>query len=271
MNIPSLPGKQPILGVGVSKTNYDEVAAICNSWVRERRNRPNNGSVTSGRYICVTSVHGIITAFWNPRFRATLNSADIATPDGMPVVWALRSFGARNQTRVYGPDLMTIVCEQAARKGHRVFLYGAREETLKALAANLRKRFPGIQIAGMIAPPFRPLSQEEMRENTRKILDSKADIVFVGLSTPKQETWMMENRQNLPGTVMLGVGAAFDFHAGNVPQAPAWMQQAGLEWLFRLSKEPKRLWRRYLLITPVFLPLWAMQKLHLLRFDEQPL
>lgn len=265
----SLPEKQPILGIGISKTNYAEVARICRSWIREWQNRPEDGFTPSGKYICVTSVHGIITAFRDPRFRATLNAADIATPDGMPVVWALRSFGARNQTRVYGPDLMMVLCEQAEMEGHRIFLYGAREDTLKMLADNLKNRFPRIQIAGSIAPPFRPLLQEEMRESSRKILESKADIVFVGLSTPKQETWMMENRHNLRGIVMLGVGAAFDFHAGKVPQAPAWMQRSGLEWFFRLTKEPKRLWRRYLLITPVFLPLWAMQKLGILHFDEQ--
>jgi N-acetylglucosaminyldiphosphoundecaprenol N-acetyl-beta-D-mannosaminyltransferase len=184
----------------------------------------------------------------------------------MPVVWAIRSFRHPKQTRVYGPDLMLTLCQRAAECGQRVFLYGARQDTLEALENNLRSRFPQIEIVGKISPPFRPLTAEEDKQVVKTIRESGADLVFVGLSTPKQEVWMINHRLSLPGTIMIGVGAAFDFHAGKLEQAPAWMQRSGLEWWFRLTREPKRLWKRYLLVTPIFLPLWALQKARVLRY-----
>jgi N-acetylglucosaminyldiphosphoundecaprenol N-acetyl-beta-D-mannosaminyltransferase len=196
----------------------------------------------------------------NSGLRSILNAADIATPDGMPLVWALRSFGVPKQERVYGPTLMLLLCEQAARLGHRVFLYGGRPEALDRLQTKLIERFPGLKIAGIYSPPFRDLTEFEEKEAQRRIQDAAPDLLFVGISTPKQEHWMWAHRQVLPGIVMVGVGAAFDFHAGRVSQAPAWMQRNGLEWFYRLTREPGRLWRRYLLVTPWFLPLWAMQK-----------
>jgi len=226
------------------------------------------GRAPRGRYICVTSVHGVMTAQRNRFVRVLLNDADIATPDGMPIVWALRSFGVRHQKRVYGPQLMLTLCEQAMRYGHRIFLYGGREETLPDLRRRLMAQFPQLIIAGTYSPPFRPLTAEEDTSVIERILKSDADIVFVGIGTPKQERWMWEHRAKLPGAVMVGVGAAFDFHAGRVKQAPTWMQQSGLEWFFRLLMEPARLWKRYLLVTPLFLPLWALQKLGLLKYDH---
>jgi len=196
----------------------------------------------------------------DPQIARYLNAADIATPDGMPVVWALRSFGYPNQQRVYGPSLMLEICRRAAALGHRVFFYGAREETLAALKQRLKQRFPDLSIAGSYAPPFRALTSQEEEDVQRRIRESNADIVFVGISTPKQERWMYEHRHSFPGVTLIGVGAAFDIHAGHLRQAPAWMQRRGLEWLFRLSVEPRRLWRRYLLTTPLFLPLWAKQR-----------
>ncbi len=178
----------------------------------------------------------------------------------MPVVWALRSFGYRNQQRVYGPTLMLEICRRAAALGHRVFFYGGREETLFALKERLINRFPELQIGGAYSPPFRELTSEEERSVQAQIRESDADIVFVGISTPKQERWMCEHQYGFPGLTLIGVGAAFDFLAGRVRQAPGWMQRNGLEWLFRLMTEPDRLWRRYLLTTPQFLPLWAKQK-----------
>ena len=261
----ALPIKQSVVGVGISATSYAEVAAVCAAWVDRRR----AGDVfPRARMVTVTSVHGIVTGFLEPRFRAILNAADIATPDGMPVVWAMRSFGVTGQPRVYGPDLMLTLCESAARHGQRLFFYGARQQTLDTLAARLTVKFPGLQIAGAISPPFRALTPEEDAAYIRQILDSRADIVFVGLSTPKQEHWMIDHRDRLPGLVLFGVGAAFDFHAGSVAQAPSWMQKRGLEWFFRLTREPRRLWKRYLLITTVFPPLWAMQKLKILRYQS---
>ncbi len=207
-----------------------------------------------------TSVHGIMLAHDDPEIATILNAADIATPDGMPVVWALRSFGHREQQRVYGPTLMLAICARAEKEGHRIFLYGGHEEVLPVLVKNLHERFPKLNIAGWYSPPFRPLTASEEEDVQRRIRDSEADIVFAGISTPKQERWMYEHRSAFPGVTLVGVGATFDFFSGRTRQAPAWMQRHGLEWFFRLTREPLRLWRRYLLTTPRFLPLWAKQK-----------
>ena len=251
-----VPKKQLVVSVGISTTSYDETAQLCMRWADERK----MAAAAPSHYICVTSVHGVILAKQDPNVARYLNEADIATPDGMPVVWALRSFGYPNQQRVYGPTLMLEICRRAAVRGARIFLYGGREETLRVLSESLPQRFPGLQIAGAYSPPFRELTAEEEIATVARIRDSNPDIVFVGISTPKQERWMYEHRETFPGVTLIGVGAAFDFHAGRVRQAPAWMQRRGLEWMFRLTVEPRRLWRRYLLTTPQFLPLWAKQK-----------
>ena len=258
-----LPRKISVIGVGISATSYAEAAAVCRKLIDKAR----SGASKRASYICVTSAHGIISARFDPEFRAILNRADMATPDGMPLVWALRSFGVCGQQRVYGPELMLALLAQAASMGHRVFLYGGRADCLAALEQRLKHKYPGLQIAGAYSPPFRPLTPEEDRDLVAKIRQSAADLLFVGLSTPKQEYWMAQHVATLPGVVLIGVGAAFDFHAGRVRQAPAWMQGAGLEWFFRLMMEPARLWKRYLLITPLFLPLWALQKMRILRLD----
>ncbi len=254
------PHKLSVLGIGISTTSYGEVVSLCRHWIRERVRQ------STAHYICVTSVHGIVTALKNPSAEAALNGASIATPDGMPVVWALRSFGARRQNRVYGPDLMLELCRDAADCGHRIYLYGATNEVIAKLSSSLLAKFPKLIIAGSCAPPFRALTREEDEFAVHDILASQADLLFVGMSTPKQDFWMAEHAKQLPGVVLVGVGAAFLFHAGMVPQAPGWMQRRGLEWLFRLFMEPGRLWRRYLLETPVFLPLWALQKLRMFKF-----
>ena len=259
-----IPPKKVVVGVGISMTDYNSATASVAQLIQRNRIDPER----PGQYVCVTSVHGIITAHEDEQFRDILNDGTIVTPDGMPVVWAMRSFGARNQQRVYGPTLMLHVCESAARLGHRIFLYGTRPSTLTALSQNLKANFPSLQIAGAYAPPFRPLTPEEDAECVKAIHDSGADLIFVGLSTPKQERWMVAHRETLAGTVMIGVGAAFDFHAKQLRQAPAWMQRSGLEWLFRLICEPARLWRRYLLTTPRFLPLWGLQKLGIIRYAQ---
>jgi len=219
------------------------------------------------RIVCVTSVHGLMIARDDVAFRQVLNAADVVTPDGMPVVWALRSFGERRQERVYGPTLMLELCKMAAGAGLRIFLFGSRPEVLPALERNLRNRFPALAIAGAYSPPFRPVTADEEAQIQRLIQDADPDVIFVGISTPKQERWMWEHRNLLPRVVFIGVGAAFDFHAGRIRQAPSWVQRHGLEWAFRLLSEPRRLWRRYLLQTPWFIPYWAMQKLGLLRYE----
>ncbi|MDX2149532.1 MAG: WecB/TagA/CpsF family glycosyltransferase [Bryobacteraceae bacterium] len=211
-----------------------------------------------------------MTAYRDREFQRVLNSAAIATPDGMPVVWALRSFGARQQARVYGPNLMLSLCERAQDAGLRVYLYGASPETLDSLRQNLLRRCPRLTIAGVHSPPYRALTSAEDAEIVEEIRRARPDIIFVGLSTPKQEFWMSKHQAALPGTVMVGVGAAFDFHAGRLRQAPEWMQRRGLEWLFRLTAEPRRLWRRYLTIVPAFLPLWALQLAGVIRAAEDP-
>lgn len=253
----TLPPKCFVVSVGISQTSYVEVVSLCREWALERRTQ----NPPCARIICVTSVHGIITARDDPGFAHILNTAEITTPDGMPVVWALRSFGCPNQQRVYGPTLMWELCRDAANHGRKIFLYGSHRDTLDTLTSRLHRQFPRLIIAGIHSPPFRPLSEAEKVEIRKQIIESDADLVFVGISTPKQERWMYENRNHLPGITLIGVGAAFDFHAGRTRQAPAWMQRNGLEWLFRLVTEPVRLWRRYLLTTPRFLPLWLKQKL----------
>ena len=263
------PRKQSVLGVGVSPVSYGDVLRICRQWVEQRRAWKSctlSAAPPEARYVCVVSVHGIMTAVFDRPYRRYLNHADMATSDGMPVVWALRSFGFRQQKRVYGPNLMLALLGQASRLRHRVFFYGGTEEILGRLVECLRNRFPSLVVVGTHAPPFRPLSAEEDAKVTQQIADSDADLVFCGIGTPKQDQWMFEHKARLPGVVMLGVGAAFNFHAGEVKQSPRWMQSAGLEWLFRLAVEPRRLWKRYLLVTPMFLPLWALQKLGILKF-----
>ena len=254
------PEKQRVVGVHISRTSYGEVVDLCQSWAIERRLKP----AEIARYVCVTSVHGVIMAQDDPEMARILNEADVATPDGMPIVWALRSFGHKQQQRVYGPTLMVEVCRKAAKSGMRIFLYGGCPNTLTSLTKNLSARFPELQIAGVYCPPFRPLTDEENREVEQQIRESDADLVFVGISTPKQEKWMYTHRRSFPGVTMIGVGAAFDFLSGKTKQAPNWMQRTGMEWLFRLIMEPGRLWRRYLLITPRFLPLWALQRFRML-------
>ena len=245
------PSKRMLMGVGVSPTRYQEVLSLCRYWIQNPAGR--------GRSIAFLTVHSVMTAVFDPSFRTILNSMDISATDGMPLVWALRSFGFRKQERVYGPDLMLALCEQAARLGHQIFLYGGREQVLEVLQQNLTRRFPALNIVDAYAPPFRAITPEEDRVCIQRILDSGAKLVLVGIGTPKQDRWICEHAGKLPGTIMLGVGAAFDFHAGRVRQAPAWMQRHGLEWFFRLLMEPRRLWKRYML-NPLFLVMWGLER-----------
>jgi exopolysaccharide biosynthesis WecB/TagA/CpsF family protein len=235
------PPRVNVAGASVSRVSYASAARTIAAWAERQESR----------YVCITSAHGIVTARGERDFRKTLNSADMVTPDGVPVVWTMRLAGAHRQRRVYGPTLMAHVCRMCAERGLPIFLYGATAETLARLGVGLTRRFPQLKIAGSHAPPFRPLTEDEDRETVERVNASGARVVFVGLSTPKQERWMHAHRGRVQA-VMIGVGAAFDFHAGTLRQAPPWMQRAGLEWLFRLMVEPGRLWRRYLKIVPTF-------------------
>lgn len=237
-----------ILGVRVDAPTYQSATAQIIDWARQR----------ASRYVCVTGVHGVIESWQDPAFRAVLNGSDLVTPDGMPLVFGLRRLGLPGASRVYGPNLTLDVCREAARSRVPVALYGGTDDSLRAFITFLRTSFPGIRIAAAISPPFRPLTDAEDAAYVQEINESEAGIVLVGIGCPKQEKWMAAHRGRIHG-VMLGVGAAFDFHAGRVPQAPAWMQRTGLEWFFRLATEPRRLWGRYSRIVPRFIGLFGVQ------------
>jgi N-acetylglucosaminyldiphosphoundecaprenol N-acetyl-beta-D-mannosaminyltransferase len=223
-------------------------------------------------YVCVTGVHGVVESQDDPALREIHNGAGMVTPDGMPLVWISRLFGQRQVDRVYGPDLMLALCERSASPGapggYRHFLYGGGEGVPEMLAERLKGRFPGLQIAGTYSPPFRPLTPQEDEDVVAMINEAKPDVVWVGLSTPKQERWMHAHQGRIEAPVMIGVGAAFDFHAGLKRQAPYWMQRSGTEWLFRMLTEPRRLAGRYLRNNPRFVGLFCLQLLGLRRFQN---
>lgn len=237
-----------LLGMRVEATDYAGATAQVVRWARE----------AASRYVCLANVHMVMEAHDDPAFRTVVNGADLVATDGVPLVWALKALGVPRATRVYGPDLTLHVCAAAADAGLPIALYGGTPESLDAFVRFLHARFPGLEVACRIAPPFRPPTPEEDAADTAALAASGARIVFVGIGCPKQERWMAAHRGRIPA-VMLGVGAAFDFHAGRVRQAPAWMQHAGLEWLFRLAMEPRRLWRRYARHNPRFVLFFTRQ------------
>jgi N-acetylglucosaminyldiphosphoundecaprenol N-acetyl-beta-D-mannosaminyltransferase len=203
-------------------------------------------------YVCVTGVHGVSEARADPGFRAILNRAFLNTPDGMPMVWMGRLQGFGHMRRVYGPDLMLRVCDYTRTRGFSHFFYGGAPGVAEDLKTRLEARFPGLRVAGAFSPPFRSLTGVEEAELAARVRALRPDIFWVGLSTPKQEKFMAQYWRKLEATLFFGVGAAFDFHAGRVRQAPRWMQRSGLEWSFRLGCEPRRLWKRYLKNNPLF-------------------
>lgn len=231
-----------VLGVEVSAVSMNEAVEEIAGWIARR----------DLHYVCVTGVHGVMEAQRDPELRQIHNRSGMTTPDGMPMVWAGRWAGARDITRVYGPDLMIQVCTTGLLPGWRHFFYGGGPGVSEELSAKLSARIPGLRVAGTYTPPFRPLTEGEAGEVISLINESGADLVWIGLSTPKQERWMAEFRPRLSAPVLLGVGAAFDIHAGRTRQAPPWMQKSGMEWFYRLLKEPRRLWRRYLRNNPAF-------------------
>jgi N-acetylglucosaminyldiphosphoundecaprenol N-acetyl-beta-D-mannosaminyltransferase len=230
-----------VLGQRLDATDYADATARVVDWARRGESR----------YVCLSNVHMVMQGWDDPNFRQIINTADLITTDGVPLVWCLRALGVPSAVRVYGPDLTLHVCATAAQQQLAIGLYGGTAQSLKEFAALLQSRFPAIEIACSIAPPFRPLTAAEDVAYTKQLAESGARILFVGIGCPKQEIWMSEHRGRL-NMPMLGVGAAFDFHAGRVKQAPAWLQAIGLEWLFRLLMEPRRLWRRYAWHNPRF-------------------
>jgi N-acetylglucosaminyldiphosphoundecaprenol N-acetyl-beta-D-mannosaminyltransferase len=243
-----------VLGVRVDAVQIPGVVAQTEAWIRER---------AACHFVAVTGMHGVTEAQHDPGFKEILNAADLVVPDGMPLVWLGRRHGFDVARRVYGPELIATFCERTASKGYRHFFYGGAPGVAEDLASRFVSRFPGVVVAGTYSPPFRTLTQEEDREIIHVIEDAHADIVWVGLSTPKQECWMFEHRDRLNVPVLVGVGAAFDFHTGRIVQAPVWMGDHGLEWLFRLLVEPRRLWRRYLVNGAEFVALVLLELLGL--------
>lgn len=203
------------------------------------------------RYVCICNAHSVVTARQDPSFGAVIAQADMATPDGAPVAWVMRKLGFAAQQRINGPDLMWKYCEQVAGRDESIYLYGATEETLAILQTRLKAAFPSLQIAGAYSPPFRALTAEEDEAVVQRINSTGAGTVWVSLGCPKQEKWMAGHRGRI-NAVMIGVGAAFDYHAGTIQRAPMWMQRNGLEWLHRLCSEPRRLWKRYLITNTLF-------------------
>lgn len=232
-----------VLGVPIALTNYRQTI----DWI--------DAAIASGHrgYICVAPVHLVMLAQDDPQLAAAVAGADFVVPDGQPLVWSVKGLGGKGASRVYGPDLMIQSCRRAAETGTKIYLFGGRnEDALALLTTKLQARFPGLQIVGGQAPPFRAATEEEETAAAEAINASGAEIVWVGTGQPRQELWMARMRPRLKTPILIGVGAAFDFHAGLVPQAPALLQDAGLEWAFRLAHEPRRLWRRYLVYNPRF-------------------
>jgi N-acetylglucosaminyldiphosphoundecaprenol N-acetyl-beta-D-mannosaminyltransferase len=231
-----------VLGVEVSAVDPQSALDIVTGWVELRERQ----------YLCVTGVHGVMESQRDEALRQIHNRSGLTVPDGMPLVWCAHQAGAEHVRRVYGPDLMLAVLERAAERGWSSYFYGGAPGVPEDLADAMSRRFPGLRVAGAESPPFRELTADESAQMVARINAAAPDLVWVGLSTPKQERWMSAYRAALDAPALFGVGAAFDFHTGRVRQAPAWMQQRGLEWAFRLGVEPRRLWRRYLRNNPAF-------------------
>jgi N-acetylglucosaminyldiphosphoundecaprenol N-acetyl-beta-D-mannosaminyltransferase len=239
-----------LLGVPVAMVDYDRAIEVMDGLVANR----------DPGYVCVAPVHALIEARRSREMADALSGSTLVVPDGMPLVWAANLLGEDLRDRVYGPELMLRYSDRCAERGHRVWLYGGRDQgTLVQLALSMRQRHPGIQIVGGYSPPFRPLTQEEEEAIVAQINEARPDVLWVGIGVPKQEKWMARMRDRLEVPVMCGVGAAFDFHAGRISMAPRWMQEHGLEWIYRIAQEPRRLLPRYLYTNPRFLAAFARQ------------
>lgn len=245
-----------VLGIGVSAVSMQEAVRATDRLLQE-----------GGRgYICVTGVHGIMEAQADPEFRKILNSSFLTTPDGMPTVWVGHMQGFRDMSRVYGPDFMLELCQLSVERGYRHFLYGGKPGIAEELREKLTARFPGLQIVGTYTPPFRPLNPREEADLEAQMKRAQPDILWCGLSTPKQERFMAQYSGRLPVKVMVGVGAAFDINSGHLRDAPDYVKKLGLQWLHRMVLEPRRLARRYLTNNPRFVWLMSLQLAGLRRY-----
>jgi len=249
---PEAPPTAEILGIPLAVSNYEEVIDWMDAMI----------AAQAPGYLTAAAVNLVMSAHEDAGVHTATVGATLAVPDGQPLVWALHALGHARATRIYGPDLMALFCARAARTGLPMYLYGGRSpEALELLEERLCKRFPGLEIAGGYSPPFRELTEAEEDAVIDRINSSKSAVVWVGIGQPKQENWMHRMRPRLHAPLLVGVGAAFDFHAGLVPQAPGWMQRNGLEWTYRLAHEPRRLWRRYARYNPLFVAGFARQYL----------
>ena len=249
-------GRRSVLGVSVSAVDRE---AVVRRVIDAAKSRTPLG-------VSALAVHGLMLAYSDPELLLRINRLAIVAPDGQPVRWALNLlYRVGLRERVYGPDLTLDVCEHARDVGVSVFLFGSTHDVLQRLESNLKRRFRGLKLAGSQASRFRPATEEEVLADRQSIVDSGADIVLVGLGCPRQEVWVYENVEEL-SMPALAVGAAFDYHSGVLAEPPAWMQRVGLQWLYRLAQEPRRLWRRYVLLNPVYLILVALQATRLRRF-----
>jgi N-acetylglucosaminyldiphosphoundecaprenol N-acetyl-beta-D-mannosaminyltransferase len=249
-----------ILGVGVSAINMDAAVSIADKHIEQ-----------GGKgFVCVTGVHGVMEAQSDRRLLDILNRSLMTTPDGMPTVWVGRYQGHRGMSRVYGPDFMMEFCARSVARGYRHFLYGGNEGVAERLAKVLQERFPGLDIAGTYTPPFRPLTPVEQKDLVEVVRQASPHVIWVGLSTPKQERFMAEYIGRLDTHLMVGVGAAFDIHTGGIADAPDWMKRSGLQWLHRLCQEPRRLGKRYLINNPRFVWKIGLQALRIRRYKVDP-
>jgi len=247
-----------ILGVRISAINPAQAVGEIESWIGRRERQ----------YVNVCNVHTIMECQQDARLKQVVNSSGLSTPDGMPLVWLSRLHGFRSAARVYGPDLMLALCERSQATGHRHFFYGGAPGIAERLAEQLQRRFPALQIAGIHSPPFRKVGAVEDRAVLDTIDAASPDVVWVGLGTPKQDLWVADHRPLLEAPVLIAIGAAFDFHAGVLRQAPRWMRRSGLEWSFRLAQEPRRLAYRYLVLNPLFVLNAFLQATKLRRFES---
>ena len=244
------PDTVSVLGVPLGLIDYERTL----DWIDATVSEGGRG------YVCVCNVHTVMASAEDAELRGALLGSSMNVPDGQPLVWAINALGHSLADRVYGPELMARACARSVESRQRFYLYGGRNQgALVQLALNLRQRYPGVQIVGGYSPPHRPLTGEEQRAVVEEIDRSRADVVWIGIGVPKQEKWMAQMRRQLEAPVLIGVGAAFDFHAGLVPQAPAWIQDSGLEWAYRLAHEPRRLGRRYIRYNPRFVYAFARQ------------
>jgi N-acetylglucosaminyldiphosphoundecaprenol N-acetyl-beta-D-mannosaminyltransferase len=257
---PSSPPRANILGVGVHAIDLPQAAGLIEAAIAAERKG----------YVCVTGVHGVMEAQRSAEFRSILNRSFLVTPDGMPTVWVGKMQGHHHMRRVFGPDLMFEVCRRSPARGYTHFLYGGKPGVAEHLRGVLTQSFLGIEVVGTYTPPFRDLSSEEETGLIRQISQSKPDIIWVGLSTPRQERFMSKYLHRLESTLMIGVGAAFDIHTGRIKDAPSWMKKSGLQWLHRLYQEPSRLWKRYLINNCGFAAKLVVQLSRLKNYELEP-